>query len=189
MFPIFFILLRYSWAQCPCANPRWCRPVPLEQVRRPQVFAFSPGDIPGIWRHFDWARVTTIAWNLDKELLCHAHAHHVQVVIRHDFNDVDNLCNPTARRTWIEATYTRIVANYADGVNIDTEAAMHGPSASCQTVLVKELRHYLSQREFTQHAQITFDVPWAPHGVDGRYYDWTSLSQSVDYFFVMAVRA
>jgi len=34
--------------------------------------------------------------------------------------------------------------------------------------------------------KITFDVPWAPRGVDGRYYPWKELATAADFLFVMA---
>ncbi|KAJ8526076.1 hypothetical protein ON010_g15103 [Phytophthora cinnamomi] len=34
--------------------------------------------------------------------------------------------------------------------------------------------------------QITFDVPWAPRGVDGRYYPWRELADAADFLFVMS---
>lgn len=54
----------------------------------------------------------------------------------------------------MQETYERIVNNFADGVNIDTEKAMHGATATCMTTLVQELRHELQQHAFTQHAQV-----------------------------------
>lgn len=34
--------------------------------------------------------------------------------------------------------------------------------------------------------QISFDVPWAPRGVDGRYYPWKALADASDLLFVMS---
>ncbi|KAJ0407312.1 hypothetical protein ATCC90586_002240 [Pythium insidiosum] len=110
----------------------------------------------------------------------------VKVVIKHNFDDTDQLCDPQRRREWIETTRTRILANFADGVNIDTEKPMSGATARCQTLLVRELRQELQQHSYTKHAQITFDVSWAPRGVDGRYYQWSELASIVDFFFVMS---
>ncbi|RLN58819.1 hypothetical protein BBJ29_004199 [Phytophthora kernoviae] len=132
------------------------------------------------------AVLTTVAWNEDKELLCHAHNKGVKVVVKHNFDDVEQLCNATARRDWIQATYNMIVENYADGVNIDTEKAMHEPTSRCLTLLVQELRRELELHPLTRNSQITFDVPWAPRGVDGRYYPWRELAGAVDFLFVMS---
>ncbi|KAF0690662.1 Aste57867_17968 [Aphanomyces stellatus] len=169
---------------CPCADVSLC--LPVERSPAFEVFAFSPSANSSNWHYYDFSTVTTIAWNLDKDLLCHAHAHHVKIVISHNFDAVDKLCDAEARRAWVEATYDSIVAHYADGVNIDTEAGMSGAAAKCQTQLVRELRARLSLSKFTQHAQISFDVPWSPHGIDQRYYDWVGLATYADLLFVMS---
>lgn len=65
---------------------------------------------------------------------------------------------------------------------------MHGDAAKCMTRLVQELRAELQQHAFTRQAQITFDVSWAPRGVDGRYYQWRELADATDFLFVMSVR-
>ncbi|KAE8888760.1 hypothetical protein PF005_g1898 [Phytophthora fragariae] len=163
-----------------------CLPVDFAGKRsRKEVFAFSVAT-DDRWKHYDWDQLTTVAWNEDKELLCHAHSKGVKVVIKHNFDNVDQLCNATARQDWIKATYTQIVENYADGVNIDTEKPMHGATAQCLASLVYELRHDLEQHALTKNAQITFDVPWAPRGVDGRYYPWRQLADAADFLFVMS---
>lgn len=50
----------------------------------------------------DDAQLTTVAWNEDKELLCHAHSKGVKIVIKHNFDDVDKLCDERYRREWIQ---------------------------------------------------------------------------------------
>lgn len=58
--------------------------------------------------------------------------------------------------TVVQVTYERIVDNFADGVNIDTEKAMHGAAAECMSTLVQELRQELQHHAFTQHAQVRY---------------------------------
>ncbi|ETW00871.1 hypothetical protein H310_07391 [Aphanomyces invadans] len=169
---------------CPCSDKSLC--LPVARTPRFEVFAFSPSINSTNWRYYDFDTLTTIAWNLDKDLLCYAHARQVKIVIQHNFDQADRLCDPAARADWIEATYTSIVENYADGVNIDTEVEMSGSTAKCQTLLVQELRVRLAASKFTHNAQISFDVPWSPHGVDQRYYDWVGLAAHADFLFVMS---
>ncbi|KAG1689417.1 hypothetical protein DVH05_002218 [Phytophthora capsici] len=177
---------------CPCdellnaSSGSLCLPIDFTGKKpRKEVFAFSVAT-DDRWKHYDWDQLTTVAWNEDKELLCHAHSKGVKVVVKHNFDDVDQLCNATARQKWIEATYLKIVENYADGVNIDTEKPMYGATSQCLASLVREMRHELEQHALTQNAQITFDVPWAPRGVDGRYYPWRELAASTDFLFAMS---
>ncbi|KAI9905371.1 hypothetical protein PsorP6_013607 [Peronosclerospora sorghi] len=178
---------------CPCSNQSkngslssLCLPVDfVQKTVRKEIFAFSVAK-DDRWKHYDWDQLTTVAWNEDKQLLCHAHSKGVKVVVQHNFDDIDLLCNGTARRDWIKASYSKIVENFADGVNIDTEKPMHGATSQCLGLLVQELRVELEQHALTKNAQITFDVPWAPHGIDGRYYSWRELSVATDFLFVMA---
>ncbi|KAG3116253.1 hypothetical protein PI124_g3806 [Phytophthora idaei] len=171
---------------CPCSTASLCLPIDFTGKKtRKEVFAFSVAT-DDRWKHYDWSQLTTVAWNEDKELLCHAHSKGVKVVVKHNFDDVNQLCNVSARQEWIKTTYNRIMENYADGVNIDTEKPMHGATSQCLASLVHELRHELEQHALTQNAQITFDVPWAPRGVDGRYYPWRELAAAADFLFVMS---
>ena len=132
-------------------------------------------------------QLTTVARNEDKQLLCHAHSKGVKVVLQHTFDDVDQLCNRTARHDWImverrpfqafqsarvelgrrylphvlywcflfdQAAYSKIVENYVDGVNIDTEKPLHGTSSNCLGMLVHELRYELLGHALTKNAQV-----------------------------------
>ncbi|KAG7385944.1 hypothetical protein PHYPSEUDO_000906 [Phytophthora pseudosyringae] len=195
---------------CPCPSssdeltsaPWLCLPVDFaSRTPRKEVFAFSVAT-DDRWKRYDWDQLTTVAWNEDKELLCHAHSKGVKVVVKHNFDDVGQLCNATARQEWIQVganykicattecieltTYNKVVENFADGVNIDTEKPMRGATSQCLGSLVHELRHELEQHALTKNAQITFDVPWAPRGVDGRYYPWRELAAAADFLFVMS---
>ncbi|POM77094.1 Di-N-acetylchitobiase, partial [Phytophthora palmivora] len=94
---------------CPCPNSgdlitSLCLPVDFAGKKpRKEVFAFSVA-ADDRWKHYDWdqCQLTTVAWNEDKELLCHAHSKGVKVVVKHNFDDVDQLCNITARNEWIQ---------------------------------------------------------------------------------------
>ncbi|OQR96912.1 Di-N-acetylchitobiase [Thraustotheca clavata] len=178
-------LERTSLEACPCSDLRWC--LPVENTSNEfEVFAFSYRQSDN-WKYYDFSTLTTIAWNLDKNLLCHAHENGVKIVTKHNFDDVEQLCNQTARKEWIQNVYKEIVVNYADGVNIDTESAIaQHEQRQCLTLLVQELRQELQTHKFTKNAQITFDVAWSPNGVDQRYYDYKGLAQASDYVFVMA---
>lgn len=177
--------------KCPCndhgsASKSLCLPIDFAGKKpRKEVFAFSVTK-NDTWKHYDWDQVTTIAWNEDKKLLCHAHSKGVKVVVKQNFDEVNQLCNVSARQEWIQNAYNKIVVNYADGVNIDTEKPMLGATAQCLGLLVQELRVELKQHALTKNAQITFDVPWAPRGVDGRYYPWRELAAAADFLFVMS---
>lgn len=93
---------------CPCANPRWCKPLSPQPAPRPEVVAYhgsrsntnstGRGALPawsatgvppannGNWSSFDWSKVTTIGLFAPLEgpdgwdLLCTAHQHNVRVL-------------------------------------------------------------------------------------------------------------
>lgn len=162
---------------CPCdellnaSSGSLCLPIDFTGKKpRKEVFAFSVAT-DDRWKHYDWDQLTTVAWNEDKELLCHAHSKGVKVVVKHNFDDVDQLCNATARQKWIEATYLKIVENYADGVNIDTEKPMYGATSQCLASLVREMRHELEQHALTQNAQVRC-----------RHYDMYNCISTADLF-------
>lgn len=72
-------------------------------------------------------------------------------------------------------------------MNIDTEKPIEkATEATCLSSLVAELRVFLTTRPFTSRAQISFDVPWSPHGIDRRFYDYAGLARASDFLFVMA---
>nr|CCA27450.1 DiNacetylchitobiase putative [Albugo laibachii Nc14] len=178
-------------SSCPClgedlqATLPPCLPVNTEGRNRKEVFAFSPSKVDK-WRHYDWDQVTTIAWDEDKRLVCHAHKKGVKIVVTLGFDNFDKICDHETRQVWIRRVYEKIVTNYADGFNFDIEKPSSGAKSHCYVLLVKELRHVLKQSEYTKNAQITVDVPWAPHGIDGRYYDWNALAEAADFLFVMS---
>lgn len=35
-------------------------------------------------------------------------------------------------------------------------------------------------------SQVSVDVPWSPHGIDSRHYDWAGLAAAADLLFIMA---
>lgn len=49
-------------------------------------------------------QLTTVAWNEDKELLCHAHSKGVKIVIKHNFDFVEKLCEQQFRAQWIQVS-------------------------------------------------------------------------------------
>ena len=56
-------------------------------------------------------QITTIAWNLNKEMLCYAHERQVKVVIQYDFKD-GQMCNPQDRRVWIQVQYKILLRKF-----------------------------------------------------------------------------
>jgi di-N-acetylchitobiase len=92
----------------------------LQQKHKKEVYVFSPVEERKSWKYYDWEQVsreiyiyilesstllrqvTTVAWNEDKELLCHAHKKGAKIVIKHNFDEVKTICTIEARKKWIQ---------------------------------------------------------------------------------------
>lgn len=68
---ISFVNLALS-RKCPCSNTDLCKTITTPP--RQEFYLWT--DMPKLWKHYDWSRITTIAvfrdW--DDELLCYAHS-------------------------------------------------------------------------------------------------------------------
>ncbi|XP_069795478.1 di-N-acetylchitobiase-like [Narcine bancroftii] len=168
---------------CPCPNPALCRPLFGHSQR--EVFVFDVGGKD--WKHYDWSRMTTIATfgSYDPELLCHAHANEVRVVLKGDvpIRDVVDQINRTA---WILDKVNLAKSQFMDGINLDLEEAVVYQSVEyfALTKLVKETTD-IFHREIPG-SQVTFDVAWSPDCIDGRCYDYVAIANSCDFLFVMS---
>jgi len=110
-----------------CLPVAWASPE-MRGASKKEVFAFSIAS-DDRWKRYDWDLVrrmrrwkscheeraasrangrvsawqlTTVAWNTDPEMLCHAHDKGVLVVVKHNFDAVDQLCDLNARREWVQ---------------------------------------------------------------------------------------
>lgn len=34
--------------------------------------------------------------------------------------------------------------------------------------------------------QVSVDIPWSPHGIDNRHFDWPGLAAAADLLFIMS---
>ncbi|GCC18538.1 hypothetical protein chiPu_0020830 [Chiloscyllium punctatum] len=71
-----------SLTRCPCPSLNLCHPLPADHQHQVEVVVFDSGGMD--WKHYDWSTVTTIVafGKYDRELLCHAHANNVRVVLK-----------------------------------------------------------------------------------------------------------
>ncbi|XP_059839723.1 di-N-acetylchitobiase [Hypanus sabinus] len=168
---------------CPCSEPGLCRP--LSGTSKLEVFAFDVGGKD--WKHYDWSKMTTIAifGAYDPELLCHAHANEVRVVLKGvvAINDIIDQVNRTA---WIRSKVQLAKKQFLDGINLDLEEAVAYQSVEylALTQLVKETTEIFHQE--IPGSQVTFDVAWSPDCIDGRCYDYVEIANSCDFLFVMS---
>ncbi|GCB76112.1 hypothetical protein scyTo_0017426 [Scyliorhinus torazame] len=139
------------------------------------------------WKHYDWSKVTTIAafGAYNPELLCHAHANDVRVVLKGDV-PIKDIIDPANRTAWIIDQVNLAKRQFLDGINLDLEEAVEFKSQGyyALTQLVNETTQ-IFHREIPG-SQVTFDVAWKPGCVDGRCYDYASIAHSCDFIFVMS---
>ncbi|XP_067845734.1 di-N-acetylchitobiase-like [Heptranchias perlo] len=172
-----------SGTGCPCSDRALCSPVTVEHEF--EVFVFDVGGTD--WKYYDWSKVTTIAkvGSNNPELLCHAHAKKVRVVLK-GYIPINIILNRGSRRTWIDNQVQLAKRQFMDGINLDLVEAIgvKSPKYDALTQLVVETVQ-LFHREIPG-SQVTFNVPWSPDCIDGRCYDFLRIANSCDFLFVMS---
>ncbi|XP_060685993.1 di-N-acetylchitobiase [Hemiscyllium ocellatum] len=178
-----FLRLGARAAGCPCADVALCRPVTAERPFELLVFDVGGTD----WHHYDFSKITTIAafGIYDPQLVCHAHAHNVRVVLKGDV-PIKNILDHTQRINWINDQIQLAKQQFMDGINLDLEEAVEFKSEGYYAItqLVNETTQ-IFHREIPG-SQVTFDVAWKPGCVDGRCYDYAAIAASCDFIFVMS---
>ncbi|XP_078418020.1 di-N-acetylchitobiase-like [Cetorhinus maximus] len=173
------------WQWCPCTSTSFCAPLPADHQFQVEVLVFDSGGSD--WRHYDWTKITTIVafGKYDRELLCHAHANKVRVVLKATIAQ-HNLLNRNKRAVWIKRKILLARKQFMDGINMeiwetDTPGSEHYHAVS---QLVEEATQ-IFHREIPG-SQVTFNVPWTPDCTVGRCYDYAAIANSCDFLFVMS---
>ncbi|GAB4818243.1 hypothetical protein N2152v2_005289 [Parachlorella kessleri] len=136
---------------------------------------------------YDWTQLTTVAWNDDPDLTCKAHSAGARVVLDgRGANSPSVYGNRTARRAWLAGQVRLALDGNLDGVNFDMEdpLAVGDPLAAEYSALVAEAAEAFHRA--IPGSQVSVDIPWSPHGIDGRNFDWAGLAKAADLLFVMA---
>ena len=172
---------------CPCAKESLCEPVESSH-NRPQVLGWNVN--PKVWQYYDWDKITTVGvfrtWDSDAdEMLCHAHANNVRVVLPGNF-PVANLTSTADRKKWVDDITARTLTQHTDGVNFDVESpiAADSPERHALILLINETRNSLLRHN--AHVQITADVAWSPDCIDGRCYDVKGMAEVTDFLAIMS---
>lgn len=187
---------------CPCKNKLLCMPLSqaknkyptaphvltfIKKSNKTEVFAFVVKCDASVWGKFNWSKITTVglANFYDAELVCHAHQHGAQVVKLGNFPTTE-LSNITARKNWINTQLSDVTLKFLDGINIDYEDALDPftPEQYGLTSLVKETADAF--HSVIPGSQVSFDVAWSAHGIDGRYYEYKKIADYSDVIFIMA---
>ena len=194
---ILFLFFFYSYSNarqtiqdnCPCVDDSLCDTI---QEQRREVFGFVVNSTSEAWTKFDWTKLTTIVFVnfYDPDLYCYAHQHKVRVVFLASYSS-DILRDDGQMETWISDQVSFAKSHFFDGINIDFEDELAKGSAE-----VASLTQFVNETTNTFHeaipgSQVSFDVPFSPYnekgeGVDGRNYDFKSLSHVTDFLFIMS---
>ncbi|CAM1320675.1 CTBS (predicted) [Pycnogonum litorale] len=153
-----------------------------------EVVGFLVDSTSSTWNKLHWQKLTTLALFMDPdpELICLAHKHRVRVVAARNF-PVASLTNGTARQEWVKDKVAFVKRHKLDGINIDFESAIPKTHLA-QKIGLNDLVNETSEsfRSAIKGSQVSFDVAWSPDGIDGRYYDYKTIADLVDFVFVMA---
>ncbi|XP_046328273.2 di-N-acetylchitobiase-like [Haliotis rufescens] len=172
-------------AVCPCRDPSWCNPI--NNTSGKEVFMFSRPNDQATWKRYDWSRLTTVAMvgYISHDVMCYAHQHNARAVILADFSTAD-LLSASKRQAWIQTQLNTVRSNYLDGINIDFEGQIPRTRTDLRDGLNSLLKEASAAfRQALPHSQVTIDVPYGPNCVYNRCYDYKTLANYVDFFFVM----
>lgn len=189
----------------PGANASWCQPIAGAPVRPQEVYGFRGGgslNAETKWQHYDWNRLTTVAWAdpAIPELTCRAHAAGARVVMAapdplplngsgsgSSGDDDDGRDAVAARALWVEGAVSKVQGAFMDGIVFDWESPVD-PLADAEVT-----RNYVALINATRAAlhaavpgsQVSVCLAWSPNGIDGRWYPNLDLIDAADVAYVM----
>ncbi|XP_069795430.1 di-N-acetylchitobiase-like isoform X2 [Narcine bancroftii] len=137
------------------------------------------------WKHYDWAKVTTIVLtrDVDPELVCYAHSKNIRVVKRADVS-LDEINRTRAQRKWMRINKYLITRDYLDGINVNIlpQIATNSKEYYALNVLMEDLvQTYHRDRP---GSQVSVTLPWSPDCTDGQCCDYLNISRTCDFVFV-----
>ncbi|CAN8004653.1 unnamed protein product [Ixodes hexagonus] len=169
---------------CPCGNQTICDVV---NSTKQEVIAFVSECNKTVWSQFDWSRLTSIIlvdFN-DTQLYCYAHERNVAVSYSAKF-PASLLANSTEQGHWIKKQLTHAESNFLDGVNIDFDAPVDRGSAESRALVQLVDDTAVAFHTLLPGSQVTFNAPWSPNGVDGRFYNYSALANASDFLLIKA---
>jgi Di-N-acetylchitobiase len=182
-----------------CTRALAANPILSQKV----VYAFSASwDSSRNFLHYDWDRITDLCLfgggilspsAIDNRLRTRvgnitmlAHSRNVRVSGTALYPQA-KLRDAQFRHSWATETVQAVQELGLDGINVDIEfPVLEGDTlaALCLVDMLAQLRRGLDT--LAPGKQLTFDVAWSPDGIDGRFYDVSSMVPYVNFFIVMA---
>ncbi|XP_038649359.1 di-N-acetylchitobiase-like [Scyliorhinus canicula] len=170
---------------CQCSKRSLCQPLPADHQFPVEVFIFDHEGMD--WKHYDWTKVTTIVVDVVPPfpLLCYAHGQGVRVVIKENIQKSE-LTDSSQRKAWIRAQVHTAATNFLDGINLNFMDMLKNGSEN-----LSELLNLLQETTESFHreipgSQVSLDVPWSPHCIDGNCFQYVEISNLCDFFFVIS---
>ncbi|XP_055497248.1 di-N-acetylchitobiase-like [Leucoraja erinacea] len=124
---------------CHCLEPTHCRHLSARRRYPVQLFAFHSG--VGIWKHYDWSKITTIVTSglYDPDLMCHAHAHKARVVTEEPIGK-NELVDIHLRSSWISNKLHKTRERYLDGIHLRFGTVLDATVSAKLPSLIKDIK-------------------------------------------------
>ena len=163
---------------CPCANVSLCDNI--KTIYDKELFGFGGDNSTA----YNWTYITTMAW-ADEGILCEAHSHGVRLISSIDNSNIPFTNSSTERLQWIKSQFEYVKSIHFDGMTFDYESPMKKDDIKSiqYTQLINETTIYF--HENMPGSQISVCVAWSAYNIDGRYYDYKTLSEVSDLLYIM----
>ncbi|BFZ25412.1 hypothetical protein BsWGS_28451 [Bradybaena similaris] len=174
-----------SGKTCPCSKAEWC--LPVTNMTRKEVYAFSIVNDENHWKRFDWSKISTVCMYgyVNTSLMCLAHSHGARAVVLGEVKEI-TMITPVLRSQWVSEQLQLVQENFLDGLNFDVELTITPEQkdlSEAYTALVTET--YAAFKKALPYSQISVDVI---HDAFSQYcaYDYPGLAAASDFLFIMA---
>ncbi|CAG5123935.1 unnamed protein product, partial [Candidula unifasciata] len=170
---------------CPCSKPEWC--LPITDVTRKEVYAFSLINDENHWTKFDWSKITTVCMYgyINTSLMCLAHSYGARAVTVGQVKEI-TMITPALRSKWVSEQLQIVQENFLDGLNFDVEMTITPKQKDLRdayTALVTETS--VTFKKILPYSQISIDVTVDAFSMYAAY-DYPALAAASDFLFIMA---
>ncbi|XP_072368948.1 di-N-acetylchitobiase-like [Scyliorhinus torazame] len=171
---------------CPCSKRSLCQPLPAKLQFQVEVLIFDFGGTD--YQYYDWSKITAVvigdAFNPD--LLCVAHANNARVIMKGNIPSAE-LKDRDMIKAWIRQKVDFASASFFDGIYLEQWQKIKGGTVEYEAItqLINDIARVFHRA--IPGSQVSINVPWSPHCIDGPCYDYVPIASSCDFLFVMSV--
>jgi len=148
------------------------------------LFTWTGSDKMGMWKHWDWSKITHVGFFSDpsSELQDKARSVNAKLIHAAGLPEPAQWTNATARNEWVASTVANVVSKNYDGVAFDFEGnGLSKAQKDGYSSLASETATALAATKRI----LTVCVGGRP-AYEWRDYNYTSLAKSASHLFVMA---